>query len=100
MTNSKFLPSAKLPKWFGERPGKKSGEPETPEGEEDAKVVDEEEVEEEEVEAPVSRPDIFQPVSVFNSIFFLSQTGRRARGGRRRRGRSKFEYQLELKLFH
>lgn len=47
---------AKLPKWFGERPGKKAGEPETPEGEEDAKVgePDEEEVEEEEAEAPVS----------------------------------------------
>merc|ERR1712227_363578 len=27
-------PSKKLPKWFGERPGKKKGEPETPEGEE------------------------------------------------------------------
>lgn len=40
---------AKLPKWFGERPGKKAGEPETPEGEEDAKVEEvEEEVEEEE----------------------------------------------------
>lgn len=23
---------ARLPKWFGERPGKKTGEPETPEG--------------------------------------------------------------------
>lgn len=49
--------AAKLPKWFGERPGKKAGDPETPEGEEDAKVeeVDEEEVEEEEVEEkPVS----------------------------------------------
>lgn len=44
---------AKLPKWFGERPGKKAGEPETPDGEEDAKVeIDDEEVEEE--EAPVS----------------------------------------------
>jgi hypothetical protein len=52
-----FLPTAKLPKWFGERPGKKAGEPETPEGEEDAKVeeIDEEEAEEEEVEEkPVS----------------------------------------------
>lgn len=44
---------AKLPKWFGERPGKKAGDPETPEGEEEAKLeVDEEEVEEE--EKPVS----------------------------------------------
>jgi len=29
-------PSKKLPKWFGERPGKKAGDPETPEGEEEA----------------------------------------------------------------
>ncbi len=28
--------SAKLPKWFGERPGKKSGDPETPDDEEEA----------------------------------------------------------------
>jgi len=28
-------PKAKLPKWFGVRPGKKEGDPETPEGEED-----------------------------------------------------------------
>merc|ERR1712241_269445 len=28
-------PAKKLPKWFGERPGKKSGDPESPEGEED-----------------------------------------------------------------
>ena len=27
---------AKLPKWFGERPGKKSGEPESPEEDDDA----------------------------------------------------------------
>merc|ERR1719422_1803675 len=29
-------PFRRLPKWFGERPGKKKGDPETPEGEEDA----------------------------------------------------------------
>merc|ERR1711964_479039 len=29
-------PKAKLPKWFGVRPGKKEGDPETPEGEEEA----------------------------------------------------------------
>merc|ERR1711962_1207642 len=29
-------PARKLPKWFGVRPGKKAGDPETPEGEEDA----------------------------------------------------------------
>lgn len=42
------LSLAKLPKWFGERPGKKAGDPETPEGEEDVKV-EEDEIEEEEV---------------------------------------------------
>merc|ERR1719382_2160040 len=53
---------AKLPKWFGERPGKKSGEPDSPEEDEDAaneaaaeedvpdEEFDEEEVEEEEEE--------------------------------------------------
>merc|ERR1712137_1404668 len=47
--------SKKLPKWFGERPGKKAGAPETPEGEEEAEAAaaeeedyDEEEEEEEE----------------------------------------------------
>jgi len=46
-------PSKRLPKWFGERPGKKSGDPETPEGEEDiaeAPPAEEEEEEEEEEE--------------------------------------------------
>merc|ERR1711902_57895 len=38
-------PKARLPKWFGVRPGKKAGDPETPEGEEDAAA--EEDVEEE-----------------------------------------------------
>merc|ERR1712128_392981 len=48
-------PSKKLPKWFGERPGKKAGDAETPEGEEDGgeeapaeEDYDEEEEEEEE----------------------------------------------------
>merc|ERR1719376_1132059 len=47
----------RLPKWFGERPGKKAGDPETPEGEEaedggggDAAEEDYEEEEEEEEE--------------------------------------------------
>merc|ERR1711863_94875 len=45
-------PAKKLPKWFGERPGKKKGDPETPEGEEDAEAApaDEEYDEEEEDE--------------------------------------------------
>jgi len=41
----------KLPKWFGERPGKKAGDPESPEGgEEEAGAEDEAEEEEEEEE--------------------------------------------------
>merc|ERR1719173_198714 len=43
-------PAKKLPKWFGVRPGKKAGDPETPEGEEDAggdEAAAEEEEEEE-----------------------------------------------------
>ncbi|XP_023013634.1 troponin T, skeletal muscle isoform X4 [Leptinotarsa decemlineata] len=55
---------ARLPKWFGERPGKKPGDPETPEGEEEGKqVIDEDddlkepvieaEIEEEEEEEEV-----------------------------------------------
>merc|ERR1711971_318771 len=45
-------PKAKLPKWFGERPGKKAGDAETPEGEEaeEAAPVEEEYEEEEEEE--------------------------------------------------
>merc|ERR1739838_17343 len=49
----------RLPKWFGERPGKKSGDPETPEGEEDiaeAPPAEEEEEEEEEGELRPLRP--------------------------------------------
>lgn len=41
--------TAKLPKWFGERPGKKAGDTETPEGEEEAAREDEVVEEEEEV---------------------------------------------------
>merc|ERR1719230_1622756 len=36
---------SRLPKWFGERPGKKPGDPETPEGEEAAEAEAEEEEE-------------------------------------------------------
>merc|ERR1712234_47014 len=47
-------PSKKLPKWFGERPGKKAGDAETPEGEEEggeeAPAEDEYDEEEEEEE--------------------------------------------------
>merc|ERR1719150_2690133 len=44
---------AKLPKWFGERPGKKAGDPESPDDEEEAAAeapVDDDEEEEEEEE--------------------------------------------------
>lgn len=48
---------SRLPKWFGERPGKKAGDPETPEGEEEVagggaeeEVYEEEDEEEEEEE--------------------------------------------------
>merc|ERR1711978_349479 len=42
----------RLPKWFGERPGKKPGDPETPEGEEaaEAEAEEEEEYDEDEEE--------------------------------------------------
>merc|ERR1712137_279340 len=45
-------PKAKLPKWCGVRPGKKEGDPETPEGEEEAveEEAEEEDYEEEEEE--------------------------------------------------
>merc|ERR1712241_1634862 len=43
-------PKARLPKWFGERPGKKPGDAETPEGEEGEDAAAEEEIEEEEEE--------------------------------------------------
>merc|ERR1712226_1002072 len=45
-------PAKKLPKWFGERPGKKAGDAETPEGEEEAgdAAPPEEDYEEEEEE--------------------------------------------------
>merc|ERR1711915_563225 len=39
-------PKAKLPKWFGVRPGKKEGDPETPEGEEEEEAGADEEEEE------------------------------------------------------
>merc|ERR1712055_508568 len=35
-------PKARLPKWFGVRPGKKEGDPETPEGEDDGGAAEEE----------------------------------------------------------
>jgi len=41
---------ARLPKWFGERPGKKAGDPESPEGEEEKHV-------EEEIKAPTFEPE-------------------------------------------
>merc|ERR1712210_232166 len=40
----------RLPKWFGERPGKKAGDPETPEGGDEAAEAEAEEYDEEEEE--------------------------------------------------
>merc|ERR1719322_1895400 len=52
--NTEWTKRAKtrLPKWFGERPGKKAGDPETPEGEEGGAedAAEEEEYDEEEEE--------------------------------------------------
>lgn len=42
----------RLPKWFGERPGKKAGDPESPEGEEEKQAVEEEDLKE-----PVYEPE-------------------------------------------
>ncbi|CAH0553106.1 unnamed protein product [Brassicogethes aeneus] len=45
---------ARLPKWFGERPGKKPGDPETPEGEEEGKqAVDDDD----DIKEPVFEPE-------------------------------------------
>merc|ERR1711915_782124 len=50
LTEFQKRPAKQLPKWFGVRPGKKAGDPETPEGEEEAAAEEaaEEEYEEEE----------------------------------------------------
>ncbi|XP_038122614.1 troponin T, skeletal muscle isoform X3 [Culex quinquefasciatus] len=47
---------SKLPKWFGERPGKRAGDPETPEGEDEVKP-DDEEIEEVVVEEVVEEEE-------------------------------------------
>merc|ERR1711963_1076367 len=46
-------PKTKLPKWFGERPGKKAGEPESPDDDEEGGVEAPAEVEEEEEEEEI-----------------------------------------------
>lgn len=66
---------ARLPKWFGERPGKKPGEPETPEGEEDVKadddvLDDEDEAEVEEVVEEGNHFILFVLVLFFKDTFF------------------------------
>merc|ERR1719347_1567466 len=48
-------PAKRLPKWFGVRPGKKAGDPETPEGEEGGAGEEEEVIEEEEEEELVKK---------------------------------------------
>ncbi|XP_050508692.1 troponin T isoform X2 [Diabrotica virgifera virgifera] len=47
-------PRSRLPKWFGERPGKKSGDPETPEGEEEGKQAADDD---EDLKEPVIEPE-------------------------------------------
>lgn len=69
--NGNLSTIAKLPKWFGERPGKKAGEPETPEGEEDAKVEEvEEEVEEEEEPKGENDPN-YKYIEEYNNNKFI-----------------------------
>jgi troponin T len=46
--------AAKLPKWFGERPGKKAGDPETPEGEEEGKHAADDD---DDIKEPVFEPE-------------------------------------------
>ena len=80
MTLSIFFKfTAKLPKWFGERPGKKSGDPDSPDEDEDvgagdAPVEDYAEEEEEEEEEEVNF--IFKtkhsiPIIYSNFIFIV-----------------------------
>lgn len=108
-------PTAKLPKWFGERPGKRAGDPETPEGEDEVKP-DDEEIEEVVVEEVVSirwqygegklvgiefgtqtqiwsnmtlRVDISKQKAQLTVTFFKPFHTGRGRGGRGGGGRSK-----------
>lgn len=58
---------ARLPKWYGERPGKKAGDADTPEGEEDVKadedILDDEDVEE--VEEVVEEGTFYENKKLF-----------------------------------
>ena len=53
---------ARLPKWFGERPGKKKGDTDSPEGEEDVKAVEEEEEPQYEPEPEEEEEEIVEEV--------------------------------------
>merc|ERR1719192_701144 len=57
-------PSKKLPKWFGERPGKKAGDAPTPEGEEDGgeEAAAEEEYDDEEEETSLLESPIYSNI--------------------------------------
>ena len=77
MTLSIFFKfTAKLPKWFGERPGKKSGDPDSPDEDEDAGAeaapvddyAEEEEEEEEEEVNFIFKTKHFIPIIYFNFI--------------------------------
>ena len=74
-----ILITAKLPKWFGERPGKKSGDPDSPDedeegGAEAAPVDDYAEEEEEEEEEEVNfifKTKHFFPIIYSNFILIV-----------------------------
>merc|ERR1712055_348555 len=61
-------PKAKLPKWFGVRPGKKEGDPETPEGEEEAVEEAEEEEDYDEEEEEEEEEEIHLPVEAKTEV--------------------------------
>ena len=73
-----FKFTAKLPKWFGERPGKKSGDPDSPDEDEDAGAeaapvddyAEEEEEEEEEEVNFIFKTKHFIPI-IYSNITLI-----------------------------
>merc|ERR1712036_58288 len=64
-------PKTKLPKWFGERPGKKPGEPESPDDDEEGGEAPAAEVEEEEEEEEEILHALPQPTNEVENLEFL-----------------------------
>jgi hypothetical protein len=63
--------AGRLPKWFGERPGKKKDDPDTPEEEELKKNEEDEEpfgLDDEEAEEEVNIPVIFTTILVYDCL--------------------------------